>query len=383
MKFKNYLRYAAALLALVMVSCDPLEDVFTELDEAASDKIVADLNITLTDDDYEVADDACSCARFGNFSSLDDVKAGVPAVLNNNYPHLGDGSSAIVNYEFYNGSSPDLRRDQFIFTVTEAEYDALGFGFGNFSNLSRDIPIYAAFKEEGRDGQYMDITHDFWTGSTVVEMTSRAVYTVAYGWQWTFILPDDAYGDFFNESGIDFSSSSEGREKMPVYLNEFMSRFVDEGSVLVAQYNHDDNNEGPTPDVGLYIFSGGEWLLYNDHFQISNESLSFGHDGTTWVPDNTIKYTVTAADYTAIAAQYAGTPNGDNLARFGNFNRQGGGTHWSDEAIIEALGWLLENGNFVNEEGQKYLITTAGYNGANITEVWSLIRTSGAWVLNN
>ena len=295
MKFKQTLKYAAALVALVLVSCDPLQDVYDELDESASELVSADLAFTMTDDDYETADDACDCARFGNFSSEDDVKVGVPAVLSSNHPGLGQGSTAVVTYDFYNGSSPDLRGDYYEYTVTDAEYDELGFRFGNFSDLSKDIPLYADYKEPGAwDGHHMDITHEFYNGSGVETLVSRAVYTVAYGWQYTFILPDDAYGDFFGESGTDFSNSGEGREKMPIYLNENFYLFVEDGTVLVAQYNYDDrfgsSGMANVPDVGLYIFTAGEWLLYNDHYQVTEQSLSFGHDGTTWVPDNTIKY---------------------------------------------------------------------------------------------
>lgn len=391
MKFKQTLKYAAAIVALALVSCDPLEDVFNELDESSSKKISADLSFTMSDDDYETADDACSCARFGNFSSLDDVKEGVPAVLTGNHPGLGVGSTAVVTYDFYNGSSPDLRKDHYVYTVSGDEYDALGFRFGNFSNLSRDIPMYADFKEPGAwDGHYMDITHDYFNGSGVETLTSRAVYTVAYGWQYTFILPDDAYGDFFGESGTDFSNSGEGREEMPVYLNENFYLFVEEGTILVAQYNYDDrfgsSGNANVADVGLYIFTDGEWLLYNDHFQITEESLSFGHDGTNWVPDNTIKYSLSSGDHDSIAAQYIDTPRGGNLEQFGSFDRRASsGNFWSDAQMLEALAWWLNNSypDVVNEDGQKYVLIAIIYNGAVVPEDFSLIRTGGAWALNN
>jgi len=390
MKFKQTLKYAAAIVTLALVSCDPLEGVYEELDANKTEAVSADLAFTMTDDDYETADDACSCARFGNFSSEDDVKAGVPAVLSSNHPGLGLGSTAAVTYDFYNGSSPDLRRDYYVYTVTDAEYDALGFRFGNFSNLSRDVPAYAELKEPGAwDGHYMDVTHEFWNGSFAETLTSRAVYTVAYGWQYTFILPDAAYGDFFGESGTDFSNSGEGREKMPVYLNENFRLFVDDGTIMVAQYNYDDrfgsSGMANVPDVGLYIRSGGEWLLYNDHFQITEGTLSFGYDGTNWVPDNTIKFSLTSNDHVAIAAEYINTPRGANLERFGSFDRRtSSGNYWSDAQMLEALAWWLDNSfpDVVNEDGQKYVLTVEAFTGALVAESFSLIREAGAWIMN-
>ncbi len=380
--FRNKsLLWAVASIFLVLGCTDPLQD---ELDEIAALTSVAsakELIYTLTDDDYDVADDACSCARFGSFSSEEDVRAGIPPVLTNNFIALGDGSTAAVSYKFFNGSSPDLRRDQFIFTVTAQEYTDLGFNFGNFSNLARDIPRYAASKEDGRDGQYMDITHEFFTGSGTETRTTRAVFTVAYGWQWAFVLPDAEYGDFFNESGIDFSNADEGKDKMPVYLNETRSRFVDEGDVLLVQFNFDGRGSGGvpnTPDVGLYIFSGGEWLLYNDHFQTTVETLNFGHDGEDWVPDNTVKYRITAADFVLIGddANDLGNQAGrDNLNTFGNFNTG----NWSGEEIVGALDFILKLRFPGSEEGQKYSVTYNTFPGGDL--VTKVILVGGTYVL--
>jgi len=352
-------------VAVLSFSCDPLED---DINAIKANKVeVQDLVYTLTEDDYDFADDICDCSGFGSFSSDEDVKVNVSLILTENFPALGKGSSAIVTYDFFNGSSPDLRGDLQEFTVTDEEYDALGFGFGNFSNLSNDIPKYAEFKwPDAGDGDYMDITHDFFSGATgfVPDSLSRAVYTVSNGWQYAFILPEDVYGDFFGESGIDFSDSDEGEEKVPVYLNEFNSLFIDEGETLVVQYNFDDRcfgddcedpGEPNVPDVALYIFTSGEWLLYNDNFQNTSATLSFGHDGTTWVPDNTIKYTFTTADFAVAGDEANGLGNAsarDNLRTFGNF-----GTQWSRDEIIEAIAFVLKL-NFPDAEvGQKYLVT--------------------------
>ena len=230
---------------------------------------------------------------------------------------------------------------------------------------------------DAEDGDYADVTFDYWAPG-VVTATSRVVYTVAYGWQYAFILPDDAYGDFFNESGIDFSTRSEGLEKMPVYLNETNSLFVDAGTTIVVQYNHDDDNEGPTPDVGLYIFDGTEWLLYNDHYQITAQSLSFGHDGSTWVPDNTVNYELLFGDYQAIGADYAtSNPDGSaSIIRFSNFDLG----LWSSDLIFEAITTHLL-GLFPNaEEGQKYRVTYATWEpGAGSGEIY-VILTDGVYV---
>ncbi|WP_370089741.1 hypothetical protein [Ekhidna sp.] len=351
----------AALLLVSFWGCEPLEDEIKLVEEQTV--ITKDLVYTLTDDDYDVADDACDCSGFGSFSSEAGVKVGIPAVLDNNFPALGKGSSAVVTYNFYNGSSPDLNGTEFTYTVTAQEYTDLGYNFGSFDDLSGDIPTYASFKEpNAEDGDFMDITHEYYDGSSTSTVTSRGVYTVAYGWQYAFILPDAAYGDFFGESGIDFSTSDEGKEKMPVYLNEFNSLFVDEGTTMVVQFNFDDRfTEGGSgnpnvPDVGLYIFSGGEWLLYNDHFQTTAETLSFANDGSEWVADNTIKLTLDASAYASIGAATA-TSNPDGSAsaiQYSNFDLG----LWTSDEIFDAITSYLES-TVPSVDGQKYLVTYA------------------------
>lgn len=315
MKRINILKYLTIIgIVAAFTSCNPYQDNFNEID-AAVQTVKQDVELTLEKDDYELSGNS-NAARFGNFSNVDDAKAGIPNILKEKFPFInGDGSFAAVTYDIYNGGSPYLGNNPEAFTVTGAEYDALGFRFGNFSNLSVDLPKYANFKKpDARNGDYMDITHDFYNGRfTERGIVSRAVYTVAYGWQYTMILPEEAYGDFFSESGTDFSNESEGEEKMTVYLNYLLTSasnyndlLLEAGQTLVVQYNYDDRR-GSTgnanePSVGLYVFNGTEWLLYSDAYQITQELLTFGLDAGVWVPDNTIKYELIFSDYNAIVA---------------------------------------------------------------------------------
>lgn len=382
---KNLLKYSYLLIGIVLInSCDSLNDDIEEINEDLT--FVKDMTYTLTDEDYDTSDEACGCSGFGSFSSDDDVKEGVPVILNANFPALGTGSTALVTYQYFNGSSPDLRGTLWSYTVTDAEYTELGFNYGNFSDLSSDLPLYANLKQpDAGDGDFMDVTHDYYNGSaTETDVVSRVVYTVAYGWQYTYILPDEAYGDFFGESGTDFSTSDEGKEKMPVYLNVNMSLFIDEGATLVAQFNYDDRFTDPdnpgepnTPDVGLYIFTSGVWLLYNDYYQTTSESLSFGHDGSTWVPDNTIKYTLNAADYAVCGDEANGLGNPaarENIRTYGNF-----GTQWSEEERTEAVAFVLTLNFGDMEVGQKYFATYSTYPAGDLSTLF-ILDDSGEYV---
>ncbi|MEP2025721.1 MAG: hypothetical protein ABJH98_03995 [Reichenbachiella sp.] len=349
--------YSLAMTLVFFAACDsPLQDEIDEIEESTA--IVKDIEYTLTDDDYGTIDDECECSGFGSFNTEDDAKEFIPVALNDVFPALGSGSSIIATYKLYKGSSPDLRGDSEAYTVTSAEYDELGFTYGNFSSLEFDIPLYADYKwPNAGDGDYMDITHQYYNGSATVTEVSRAGYTVAYGWKYVNILPDADYGDYFGESGTDFSTEDEGEEKMPVYLAD-MIKFSSDGDIRLVQYNYDDGEDGDVPTLRMYIFDDASWLLYNDYYQTVDQILSFSNDGKDWVPDNTIKYTLASADYASVGEAWA-TKNADgstSISQYGNYDL----TLWSDDQIVESLNELmLGSSAFLKEVGQKYLVSYA------------------------
>ncbi|PIB34615.1 hypothetical protein BFP72_03925 [Reichenbachiella sp. 5M10] len=364
--------YTLFLLALTMCfACDPMEDDLEEIN-ASSSGFVKDVTYTLTEDDYDLINDECECTGYGTFSTEDEAKEYVPFALNSAFPAFGAGSSAVVTYALYHGSSPDLRGDYNAYTVTDAEYAELGFTYGNFSNLTADIPKYATYKQpDAGDGDYMDIEHAFYSSSTgaVPDTTSRAGYTVAYGWMYAEILPDNVYGDYFGESGIDFSNEDEGVEKIPVYLKDTY-KFVNEGDRKLIQFNYDngEDTDPTTPAFVIYEFDGMDWISYGAAFQTTDVTLSFGKVGDTWVPDNTIKYTLSGADFTVIGTNTAeSNPGGSaSVLQYGNFDL----SLWSEEQIIAALNeFMLDSSTFIKEVDQKYLITYATYNPAGASDI--------------
>ena len=48
--------------------------------------------------------------------------------------------------------------------------------------------------------------------------------------------------------------------------------------------------------------------------------------------------------------------------------------------LLEAFNALLENGNFVTAEEQKYVLTYIIYNGSTTNETKSVIKTGGVWI---
>ena len=165
------------------------------------------------------------------------------------------------------------------------------------------------------------------------------------------------------------------------YLPQFLSLqypFAQEEDELFVIYRFFQGGSTGTVTKGnLYRFLNGEWTP-------SISSLQFGLENGIWVPDNTIRYTLTGGDYALIVDQLTGVEGFeaavDNLDSFGNFNRTGGSTNWTDEMILTGLNFVLDNLNPGAEEGQKYIVTVATWAPGNSTEDFAVIKTGGEWV---
>jgi hypothetical protein len=191
-----------------------------------------------------------------------------------------------------------------------------------------------------------------------------------------------------------FTNEDEADAKIPVFLlDKFKFDGKKAGDIEAIMYKlyttdvDDIDGDGRTDDrttysfVKYFVFDGAAWGPYSNTI---NETIQFGHDGATWVPDNTIKYALTGNDYASIVAALSGTypgPTG-SMDNFGNFDRrQGNSAYWSDSMVLEALNVVLNDINPGAADGQKYVVTIEVYNGSNGTEDFAVIKAGGAWVL--
>lgn len=170
MKKLNIYSLFIAMLAMIALSCNPLEDEIDEIEQNLT--ISKEITYTLTDDDYETLDEICGCTGFGNFGSEDDVKEYVPTILAEQFPALGNGSSATVTYDFFRGFSSDvdvytdavddlryeLSSDDYAMGSTEAG-DA-GF-FNNTVTFADNVnAILNAGVDSPTDGQLIAVTYE-------------------------------------------------------------------------------------------------------------------------------------------------------------------------------------------------------------------------------
>lgn len=178
-----------------------------------------------------------------------------------------------------------------------------------------------------------------------------------------------------------FGSSTPAENYLPTFLSLTppWAYALDDDEVIMV-YDYFSSTSGAQIRGNRYTKINGEWT---PHTSVIDTSLQFGHDGNTWVPDNTIRYTFTGADIAFISNAFITIYPGpaDNVGFFGSFDRRpSSSNYWSDAMLLEAFNALLESGNFVTAEGQKYVLTYIIYDGSTHEETKRVIKTGGAWV---
>ena len=145
-------------------------------------------------------------------------------------------------------------------------------------------------------------------------------------------------------------------------------------------YDYFSSSSGAQIRGNRYTVIDGAWV---GHQSTISTFLQFGHDGNSWVPDNTIRYTLTSADITLISDAFIAIYPGpaDNVGFFGSFDRRSGSANfWNDDMLLEAFNVLLDSIDPSAQEDQKYVLTYVIYNGSTTDESMSVIKTGGVWV---
>ena len=349
--------YLFMALGLIFTACDPMEDIYNEID-AQKEIISGEVTFELSDDDYDDLD-----LSYGNFSSIDDAKAMIPNLLKDKYPVWGDGSLATITFKLYKPlSSPSGN----IYELSDDEHNAItGKTYGNFD---RDYHIFDYLEETypaPSDGDFYSLRYRFYAGG---ESTLTDGFLFEDGeWAKFTGFTEDEY-KAMGESYPNFSSHDEAALKIPLALPDIFKFSPKEaGDIVQAMYELYKGGGVTKSYVNNFVFDGSTWSKYNN---VAKETIKFGHDGSTWVPDNTIKYTLTAADYDLVG-------NGN----YGNFDVRGGKAEEAESVRLGKINTILLNNFPSSAEGQKYVVSYNVYSGA--AEVWQMkvILSGGAYVL--
>lgn len=191
---KNYKSYISALAVLTLASCDPMHDVYEELDK---DKLPVNNKIeyTLTSDNYDaiskqalaIAENAADSALAKSIASkqaFNETFAApefVPALLTKMYPQLGFTSTAQVTYNVTENVSENVLKLEGLVNqpLVLADYQAV---MGEGSDMDFFSPLYPAdlnlpkavaakFADVTENGVYYT-QYDYITSDPVKEVTT-------------------------------------------------------------------------------------------------------------------------------------------------------------------------------------------------------------------
>ncbi len=151
-------------LGLLAASCNPMEDIYNELDKKEN-PYVEKVELTLTDSDYESFDSDVADNHF--FTDADPATEYIPVLLESKYPALDYGSSALVTYNFSVGY-PDLSgyTDAGYYSLTDEDYENVNTAVGSAKYFSPKNPadeyipsILNASVTEAEDGDIYIVAH--------------------------------------------------------------------------------------------------------------------------------------------------------------------------------------------------------------------------------
>ena len=351
--------YLLPIMALFFSACNPMDDIYTAID-AQQEVISGEVAFTLIDDDYAALD-----KNYGNFNSVDEAKTMIPGLLTDKYPVWGEGSLATVSFKVYTPKKDEKSLE--IYEVTTEDYDAYPDTekYNNFDDMSQVYRILNDKFPTPADRLLVSLSYKFYSGG-VNYLNNGFLYLNG---EWNFIqgFTDDEY-NAMGESYPNFSSEDEAETKIPVFLSEkFKYETKNAGDIEAIMYKLYVGGDVTESYVAYFTYDGMSWSKYTNQIV---ETVKFGHDGTKWVPDNTIKYTLVQADYDLVG-------NG----HYANFDVRGGKAEELESVRLDKINTILLNNFPGMAEGQKFAVSYDVYSGA--AEVWTMyvILQGGAYVL--
>lgn len=205
---------------------------------------------------------------------------------------------------------------------------------------------------------------------------SKGMYFVYDGGEWVasegvYYLSTSDYDSMGTGSGQpgkynNFSNTTVPEDYLPTFLDTKNPYALEEDTIILTYKYY----------AGSTVVRGNVYTVTNGVWTGNAPSLQFGYDGSEWVPDNTIKYTFTTADYDSLGTEY-GDPG-----YYDNFDvREGKENYTTTEDHLEAINTVLLANFPDSAEGQKYIVYYDVYSGVN--EVWNLkvVLTNGEYIL--
>jgi hypothetical protein len=360
--------YLLALLVLAFTACQKQPNLVPTT-------FVKAMNLTLATADYQLLPSTDYPYTSLSFNSLADANTYIPVILNARDPQLGNGSTANVTFSFSPIVSPaDSAYSDIAYTVTSADYVALGSSYGDFS--ASDILNFLAYKYPNPSpNQLAVVTYVLYTGSDNT-VTNSFLYLNG-GWLKIYQVTPAEYTEAGEGKYDQFTKSDQ--PNLPADFNLFLKTDISAAGLA------DTVKANDIEYVSYSYYGGGNYqrilaLTYNGSSWVTTggaATRAFLKSGGVWIPDPTVYYTLSAADVKLIAASSFGTTSQrTSLGKYGDFSG------WSASDLDNALILVLTT-DFPNPKVKvNYNITYLNYTGgADVPTVVTFQYNGTAWAV--
>ncbi len=383
---------ACITAAISITGCNPLDKTYKELGDLpkpAASAVVG--SVTLSAADYGVLPKGHAAKTLLYFKNVDTAKVDIPLILASKYPTYGEKSSFNVSYAITPTTiklADSLNTNTTLTLQTTPTNDYIfpaynGAAANTFSDFSATAAInYLNYKYQTplpeNSLRVMNYLY-FESGKTPNSGTLTTDAFLYMGGLWTKIYRINNAQYASTGNGLNNWFVASDAPKLPSYFNTFLKAdatvmlTTKVGDVIYVNYRYLTTYQRVLP----MTFDGTNWVTTP-----TTLSLSFAKTNGVWVADNSVSYGLVKADYTFISAipDVASAASMTNLASFGNFNIQNGSTGWTDAQINNGIATFLKSKFTTAVVDQKFNISYAAYNGANITVVKTFKYNGTAFV---
>ncbi len=403
--------YILSISLFLFTSCDPMDDVYKEVDEANKEakadakffamRTLLDENYTLVDADYELSTNE-GLKKYKSFSSKATAKDNLAQILNDKMVYGKAGKDYKVTYKFYRGKLSYVKAYlEYLdavgaletYELTDADYDSMGTGKGEpgkYNNFSEKIPaakyLPDFLKKKFPDAKANDIivvTYKFFDGK-VRNITENWVFD---GTVWAENpeagpkapkLPTDVTvyelvaGDYDSMGAPgkydNFSSSQKPQNYLPTFLGVKFP-YAKEGTKYLVVYKFygkkkkNDEKNSTFKEALEYTLTDGVWKPYSSVVpEVAVMSYKVGKKTWEFVPPIAFVKTEepATAEYTLTPADYELVGNG----HYRNFDIREGKPEADETVIIQKLTIILKSQTKVEiKPDNVYAVTFTYYDG--------------------
>lgn len=290
------------------------------------------------------------------------VQVGIQWFLKDKFPNAvpeinGQTVFYIITYKTFNGT------DAFPTVIYKCIAEGSDPEFELVEGPGEDVAYQASTITENR-GDYYTYTGTKWEKNSDVIFLGSGDF--------------DSMGEAYGQPGYynNFGSTLPPDDYVPTFLG-IQYPYALAGDELVVIYDYYSSSSGAQLRGNLYTVIDGEWAGFQSTI---STTLQFGHDGQTWVPDNTIKFEFGPADYAYVVSTFASVSGFENpvsnLSSYGNFSL----FNWTTEQVDTAIDAVIKHNYPGMGEGQKFAVTIYVYDGSSHNLTLYYILSGGVYV---